>query len=204
MPRSLVLLLTLVLAVASAPAAPRPKDKERPKPYYATVLGTTLVYDDGGTDRTQEVTAVEEKDGETLVTVSDVSAGGKAPLEKVSISARGVFRVASAEFKFYPLCTLRFPVRENDTWEYDLGPQKGLAGQAGTVTVGGVEAVETPAGTFKAVRVELVVRTVNGRKLDPPQAYTQWFDPDVGLVKLTGGTGFTRVLKSVTRPAKKD
>lgn len=202
--RSLASVLTTVLALSAAPGAPRPKDKERSKPYHAAVPGTTLVYDDGGRDRTQEVTAVEETDGETLVTMSEVSAAGKTPLEKVSISARGVFRVESGRFKLDPLCTLKFPVKEGETWEINLAPQPGLVGQTGAVTVGRVEAVETPAGTFQAVRVDLVIRTQNGMKLDPPQAFTQWFDPDLGLVKLTGGTGFTRVLKSVARPGRKD
>ena len=67
-----------------------------------------------------------------------------------------------------------------------------------------VEDVDVPAGRFRAVRVEMELTVQNGMFLDPPQRYTQWYDPDVGLVKMTGKDGFSRVLKSVTLPVKKD
>jgi len=34
--------------------------------------------------------------------------------------------------------------------------------------------------------------------------YTKWYDPEAGVVKVTGKDGYARVLKSVTRPGKKD
>jgi hypothetical protein len=192
--------MALTLAVASA--APTLKNPSKPKPYHTTRLGTTLVYDQGGREETWEVTAVEEKGEETVVTMSVVSADAKLPLQKVAVSAKGVFLVEVAQFKVESVCQLKFPVKEGDTWEYHVAAQKGLAGQSGTATVGKVEEVQTPAGKFKAVRVETVITTRNGAQLGPPETYSQWYDPDLGLVKLTGPRDFTRVLKSVTRSGK--
>jgi hypothetical protein len=196
-PRPFAVSLAPLLFLSLASAAPRPKDKDGPKPYHATRLGTTLVYADGGREWTTEVTAVEEKAGETLVTLSEFSAGKTVFVERASVSAKGVFRVQVGLFQVDPLCDLRFPVKEGDTWETHVAPQKGLVGQTATITVGRVEEVETPAGKFQAVRVEMVVTAQNGRRLDPPVKYTKWFDPDLGLVKMTGGS-VTRVLKSFT------
>jgi hypothetical protein len=194
----------MALTLAAAWAAPTLKNPSKPKPYYASGLGTTLVYDTGGREETWEVTAVEEKGEETIVTTSVVSADGKFPLQKVAVSATGVFLLEVTQFKVEPVCHLKFPVKEGDTWEYNVAAQKGLVGQSATLTVGAVEDVEVPAGKFHAVRVEMVVTAQNGKRLDPPLKYTQWYDADLGAVKMTGTDGFTRVLKSVTRPGKKD
>jgi hypothetical protein len=90
------------------------------------------------------------------------------------------------------------------TWDIHFAAQPGLLGQSATSTVVGTELVEVPAGKFNAVRVEMVVTAHNGVRLDEPLKYTQWFDPEVGLVKMTGKDGLSRVLKSVTLPDKKD
>jgi len=138
---------------------------------------------------------VERNAGETLVTLSEVSAVKTVFAERASISAKGIFRVDVGLFPVGPLCDLRFSVKEGDTREAHVVPQTGLVGKTATLTVGRVEEVETPAGKFQAVRVETVVTAQNGRRLDPPVGYAKWFDPDLGPMNVTGNN-FTRVLKS--------
>jgi hypothetical protein len=202
--RHFAALPALLLALPLAPGAPRPKEKERPPSYFPVQVGFKGVYDEGRFETTWEVAAVEEKDGETVVTIHQISADGKTePYEKVSVSAKGLYRLEVFKFRVDPYCFLRFPVKKADSWEYDVAGQAGLRGVKGTMTVGPVEEVEVPAGKFKAVRVDMVVTRANDAALAQPERGTVWYDPEVGLVKLTSDQGFTRVLKSFTRPEKK-
>jgi hypothetical protein len=154
MARPLAVVLALVLVAALAPAAPRPKERPGPAPYYATRVGDRLVYDDRGRDRTWEVTAVEDEDGETVVTVSEVTDTRTFPLEKVVVSARGLRRIELGRFKIDPWVGLKTPVQPGDSWDVHMDSQPGLQGATGTMTVGKEEEVETPAGKFRAVPVE--------------------------------------------------
>jgi hypothetical protein len=97
---------------------------------------------------------------------------------------------------------LKLPAKEGDKWEFDTPAQRdergrGLRGEKGTVTVGPTEVVEVPAGKFRAVRLEIAVTAINGDAV-PEIRYTSWYAPEVGLVKMTRGTEWTRVLKSFT------
>jgi hypothetical protein len=70
---------------------------------------------------------------------------------KVSVSEKGVYVAETAGAKLDPPRTvLELPARAGDRWKREL--QKD--GLEGTATVGGVERVETPAGTFQALRVD--------------------------------------------------
>jgi hypothetical protein len=60
-----------------------------------------------------------------------------------------------------------------------------------TFTVGQEETVETPAGTFKAIRVTSEMDVVKGTT-------TAWYAPGVGMVKYELGTEGIQVLKSFT------
>ena len=204
MPRLPLALLTLVVALASAPAAPRQRDRVGPKPYYPTVPGMTLVFDEDGEERTWEVSAVERGGGEDIVTLTDVSGGSRVTLETVAVSARGVYRLSGGRFRFDPHPILKFPVRAGTAWDFYLAPQKDLPSQRGTTTIGPVEDVDTPAGRFRAVRVDMVLTEHGGKGVDPPHLYTKWHHPDLGQVKITGPDGFCRVLTAVTYPRDKD
>jgi hypothetical protein len=166
------------------------------------------VYEDGGRERTWEVTAAEKKDGETIVTVTESGPGGAVAVEKVVVSPKGLFKVETGAFKHdRPVCLLKLPAKAGDTWDFtvaeqDRGPQPGLRGERGTITVGEVEEIKVPAGTFKALRVEVVLKEVNGQPLAKPVRYTRWYDPEVGLVKMTGGEDWTRSLKSFSSGPK--
>jgi len=203
MSRRLVALPTLLLAVALAPAAPRSKDTEGTPTYYPAALGARWVYEYNGRDVTWEVTRVEARGEETLVTVSEVTGGRLSPLEKVAITPKGLFRSEAAGVAVGSWCVLRFPVREGTTWDFEFAPRPGLVGQSGTMTVGKTEDVEVPAGKFAAVRVEMAVTVRKGVRLDPPIKSTTWYAPEVGVVKSVSDPGSTRVLKSFTRPEKK-
>jgi hypothetical protein len=198
MPRTRLAMLTLLVAPAFALAAPRLKDRSEAKPYYPTIPGTTLVFDDCGRERTWEVSSAERRGEETIVTLTEVSEGVRSPLETVSVSGRGVYRLTADRFKLDPHPVFPFPVRQGTTWDFYLPAQEGLLPQLGTVTIGPTEDVDTPAGTFRAVRVEMVVTLYEGKRLVPPHVYTKWHHPDLGQVKITGPDGFCRALKSVT------
>ena len=55
------------------------------------------------------------------------------------------------------------------------------------------EAVKTPAGTFKAVKVDIEIDAdmkFGGSKMPVPKIKSAaWFAPDVGMVKSSGGIG---------------
>ena len=163
--------------------------------FQPTAVGTRWVYDDNGRDRTQEVIAAEAKDGETVLTVRHMTDHGKFNLT-VAVSAAGVFDRGTEELH-YDVCRLRLPVKAGQSWDVSLAPQEGLLSFAGKVTVGTVEKVEVPAGTFEAVPVRLEQTSQNGKKLDKPEVTTWWWVQDVGVVRLqTQGTD--RKLKSFT------
>ena len=152
--RFLFSLTAVLLALPAAPAAPRTKDGDRPAAYFPTRVGAKWVYDDGK-ELVREVTAVEVKRDETIVTVSEHRPKGAVVAERVSISAAGVYRL---EFHGFPLdryCLLKLPAKEGDKWEFDYPTQRdargsGLRGEKGTVIVGPAENVEVPAGKYRA------------------------------------------------------
>src|SRR5262245_16018340 len=160
MARSTLIPAALFAALAaSAPAAPRPK--ESAKAYYATRVGDRLVYDDRGRERTWEVTAVEDKDGETVVTMTESSGEKSFQLEKVSVSAKGIRQLESFWFKVEATYQIKSPARVGDTWDVHTDSQNAYAGWAGTLTAGKEEEVETPAGKFRAIPVEAIGTTLD-------------------------------------------
>jgi hypothetical protein len=163
------------------------------------------VYDDAGRDRTWRVTAVVHKGGETIVTVTEESAGGTHQAEKVAVSADGVRRLSVLWFEVEPTYYLKTPVRAGDTWDVHMKSQKGFQGVSGTMTVGKEEDIEVPAGKFRAVPVHAAVTPLgpDGEAVRAEERYTRWFAAGVGVVKMTYPDGRVRVLKSFT-PGKKD
>jgi hypothetical protein len=200
MSRHLALLLTLVF-VAGSLAAPQAKSPGQPT-YYPTVVGTKWVYqEEGKRERACEVTEVEVKGEETLVTVEDTTNGH--PYDSISISPKGLYRVRAFNIPLNdPYCVLRFPVKEGDTWKHENKPQRLLKVTARTFTVKAIEEVEVPAGKYKAVRVEHVITSSNGKALDPVDRFEEWYAPDVGVVKSTLNGETIRVLKSFTAGKK--
>lgn len=73
---------------------------------------------------------------------------------------------------------LKLPAKAGDSWD-SAPPNAKVGGEAGDVRkVAGVEEVTVPAGTFKAIRVD-VTRLLAGKQF----IVSQWYAPDIGPVK---------------------
>jgi hypothetical protein len=151
--------MAAVLLSAGLGAAP---PRNRPtRACFPTAVGARWSYQTtGGQDTTQIVTGVEEKDGAKIVTVALLMEDGKTfPMQKVSVSGRGLFLVwAYGKDCQGPVFLLRQPHSPGEKWENlsiiaDM-PFRELAEGSGH------ELVATPAGAFRAYRV--ASRSVGG------------------------------------------
>jgi hypothetical protein len=197
----LVAAIAGVLFGGSAVPAPRPKDEPVPPDYYPAAVGTVWVYDmnNGNGEQVRRVSAVEDKDGAKVVTLEERGATRWIPAERAAVSPSGVRLIEFAGHTVEPYVSLKYPVRAGDTWDFDMPPQVGLTGYSGTVTVLGEEVVEVPAGKFKAVKVERILKTEDGKPLAKPTKITVWFAEGVGRVKVSNSAGCELALKSFTR-----
>jgi hypothetical protein len=145
---------------------------------------------------TERVVAVEHKRGMTVVSFTRDE--GEPVEYQYGASADGVFRLRAGEVvDDPPHRLLKLPAREGETWEWE--PRAGLD-MKHKYTTGKAEEVETPAGTFKATRVEVEVED-GGAVLRK----TYWHAPEAGIVEIVihdKKADCVEVLKSVT-PAKK-
>jgi hypothetical protein len=141
------------------------------------------------------VMAVSEKGGVTTVTVARLNPDGTRKDEyTVESSADGVCVVAANGAKYdRPDWLVKHPTKPGAKWE---GSVKKGDGRTVTFikTVVGEETVETPAGTFKAVRVDTT---------GPAGAseVSEWFAVGRGRVQQVSD-GQTAQLRSVTREKK--
>ena len=187
-----VLLVPVVVAVGArapvAPAAPVPKHlmKDAPPAYYfPTTPGAAWEYESG---QKFAVGTVQDVDGAKVVTV--VTDRGVVN-EEVRVSAGELARLGVGVTRFdHPLVFLTGPVKVGTTWEVKT------SGAEGTARIAAVELLKVPAGTFEAVRVDLV-QPRGGRE----RVITAWFARDVGLVRMTDDGKDIWVMKSFT-PAK--
>ncbi|MBX9580598.1 MAG: hypothetical protein K2X87_09850 [Gemmataceae bacterium] len=191
MTRLVLAVLVPVAVLAAAPAAPFPTHLMRPDPaeYYPTTVGARLVYATNvpGLDVTLVVTGVERVAGGKLVTTALVSPAGETTLyQKVKVTARGLFLANPDGHDFEPpRCFLELPPKAGSRWPFRFG---GVEVDA-TMSAGGVEEVEVPAGKFRAARVAVECEGV---------PFVSWYAPTVGVVRadVSGGTGLA--LKSYT------
>ncbi|MBP3955678.1 hypothetical protein J8F10_10335 [Gemmata sp. G18] len=150
MTRLFITLFVFVTLVALAPAAPVPP-AQKPALYYPTSVGAKWVYEWGGSDRTEQVTAVDEKDGKTVVTIGVLVGEKTRPYRKILVSEKGVFfgTIGLEETKFpYPM--LKLPAKAGDRWDWEVTE----GGRKVVCIVGAVEEVEVPTGKFHTVRFE--------------------------------------------------
>ena len=191
MRRFLAVLLVPVVVVALAPAAPVPKHlmKNRgPAYYYPTTVGAKWVYDDNGRDHVLVISKVEDRKAAKVVTVEHDDGKRRTVDEVMEVSEGGLARLACGGEPFgVPLVMLKGPFRAGTTWENKT------AGIEGTDTIGAVETIKVPAGTFEAVRVDAEYTLAN-----QPMSYTAWYAPNVGLLKMTEGDKVLWLLKSFT------
>lgn len=112
-------MLSLWVALSTlAPAQPAPKIE--PPLYFPTKVGTKWVQSTPDGERTFEVTAVEEKDGATLVVVTQVVGRWRQVCQVVSVSERGLYRVEASDqiLLLPPLCVLLLPHKPGDSWAH--------------------------------------------------------------------------------------
>jgi hypothetical protein len=183
--RLLTALLSLVTLASFAPTAPVPKHlmPKDPPLTFPTAVGTKWVYEiPNGGEQTIVISAVkEEKDGAKVVTMEYVDAGKRNPYQVRRVSSQGVFVLADSGREYVePLCIVRFPHREGNTWAANPHQLKGRR------VAGPFEKVRVPAGEYSAARITW--------ETDDGQTGTNWYVDGIGLVK---GTDYMK-LKSFT------
>jgi hypothetical protein len=204
MHRCITLFLLMCVAVPLAEAAPK-KGDDKPVLYLPTTVGDKFEHEtfaDGRSEvLTRWVTAVEQKGGVT--TVSYGAEKGGPVLHRCSVSPAGVFTVSiGGEVYDPPLLELKLPARAGDSWEVAPPAKEGAAPRKYKYSTGAEEEVETPAGKFKARRVER--EDIHGDVAFP---LSLWYAPGMGVVKavlhLESGDRTLAQLKSYTPATKK-
>jgi hypothetical protein len=192
-------LIALLLPLTGL-AAPAPKGKD--VLYHPTKVGDKRVYvmttGKEVTDITDEVTRVDVKGGRLHVSVSQKQDDGTLGVTVTEVSAAGVVRLTGVKRALSPpMPLLRLPAKAGNSWTWDPDTPDGGKPLVTTYTVvKEQEEVEVPAGKFKAIRVD-AEWTLDGTEVKT----TQWYAPDVGLVKRVyraGVTTQTQLLKSFT------
>jgi hypothetical protein len=168
----------LAVTVGVTFAAPGLKDRPE-EPYFATRVGARWVTEIQGREYTYVVTQVTREDGAMIVSVGRVEGRRIVPQRRVKVSDKGLVLTEDWHGRLltpYPL--LRTPVKVGTTWSDGLDEGRGRY-LKGKRRVAGVEKVEVPAGTFRAVRVEWDCAPDN----DPPYRVTIWYAPGIGEIK---------------------
>jgi len=162
--------------------------------YAATAVGSTLVYEAFGTEIIESVVSSEEKEGVTLVVIEGKRPGiAAANSNKIRVTTAGIFRVAVGDMELDPpYCLLQLPPKPGSKWEFEIPGANGAAKTKGTSSIVGEEAVEVPAGKFKAIRVDSEFVGPDGKASQS----TAWYAPGVGMVKTAYGSDRTITLKS--------
>jgi hypothetical protein len=119
---------------------------------------------------------------------------------KLLVFKKGVYQIEYDGIKFDPPRTvLQLPAKAGDKWKRAL--QKDSDGVEGTATVVGAEQIETPAGTYEALRIDWEFTVEKGAI----QRASFWYAPRVGLVKnlfKTTEYGDDQVVLQAFTPAK--
>lgn len=170
-----------------APAAVEVVEKQAN--YYPLQLGATwrsrFTFDGRTCEVVTRIAKIEKIDGVELArleaSVSD--APSPASTEHLRATPEGVFRQRYNGLEVEPpLCLLKYPIREGETWKADF--KAGSEEVKGTCRVLPAEEVTVPAGTFTAARVLL---EINDGRMTIKTTY--WFAPDLGIVKQTVDIG---------------
>ncbi|WP_157369739.1 TapB family protein [Zavarzinella formosa] len=193
--------IAVVMLTASV-ALSAPMLKDRDVFFYPTQAGDESVYEEQTDGNTSElkvtVTKVEKTTGGHIITVRWGNEPGKTLENRVTVTRNEVTELNGPPSNPKPGAPhLRLPAKEGLTWKFEpYGPDKPEAANSVYRVAREEETVVTPAGTFKAVRVE-VKTGPNGIFKDS----VEWHAPRVGLVKVEMKVGDTRrtvVLKSFT------
>ena len=171
-----VMALILVPAGADLPIAPPPREAAL---YFPTTVGTKWVHESAAGKEVESVTRADEKSGRKIVTVEKeihLPSGVTKSTYRMEVSPAGLFRLSTNDrVNDPPQCLLKLPHAGRESWKW---PMKEGDILAFTLTAVGVEEVESPVGTFSAIRVEMVI-TGN----DFWVKKTEWYARGVGVVK---------------------
>ncbi|QEL19820.1 hypothetical protein [Limnoglobus roseus] len=145
---------SLLVLLVAAPLAAAPVPKAAPD-YYPVGKGDRWEYLINGKPYVLTVAAVEEGTDGRLATIVHEGTTKNTVVRKDRVTAAGVFTVENyGAAVATPHQLLKFPLTAKATWKYEVPGGDGNPVEAFTYTAGGVEDVEVPAGTFRAVRVE--------------------------------------------------
>jgi hypothetical protein len=199
MPCRVALALAMAMFLSAAGSAPRPKAEDKPVPFVPTTPEDAwVVVSPKGVARSWVVTEAERKEGALLVTTAEVGADGKhARTVTYEVTAATVCRVAEDGKPLpAPDCLLKLPPTPGAKWEQPMfAPDGTRLAETAVRKVVGEEEVETPAGKFKAVRVDMEYPA--GRPWSK-----SWYAQGRGVVMTDfGGSAFK--LKSFTPAGKK-
>lgn len=193
----IVVLVTAALASLVAQAAPKPKTNP-PALYFPTAVGdkweVVLVGADAPKlENVQIVKAVETDGGAKTVTVENLRPEGEpGPTYVVEVSDRGVCVVKQKGKQLDPpQWLLKLPAKPGSHWEAPAFDRNGKVVRTEYRTVSGEEDVETPAGRFKAIRVDV------RHQADGEPYQTEWHAVGWGRVRIQTGKSAV-ALKSFT------
>jgi hypothetical protein len=182
----------IVLATAPFSGAQAPQGKQKVPNYYPLSPGNKWTYQvDAGNGKKVEVSnqiaKTEAIDGKPMARLETLVNGNVVATEHLMSSTEGVFRCRYNGVEVSPpVCILKFPVKEQATWETDTK----IGGQEVKIksTSGKFEDVTTAAGKYKTAPV-LTETDVNGTTIKAKL----WFALDVGIVKQDTEIGANKV-----------
>jgi hypothetical protein len=200
MPRTTLSVLVGLLFVPVAGSAPKLKDVPAPV-YFPTTVGdrwvTEYKYPTSTAEVTEVVTAVETKEGVTVVTIARQVNGAVDPdVSQMRVSDKGLFRVSNLGTVFdAPYCVLKRPLKPGMTWTSEV-IRAGTTSTTFKYTAAKEEDVEVPAGKFRAYRLDVEYERGGEAKKS-----SIWYAPKVGVVRhevFDPVSGYVKVLKSFT------
>jgi hypothetical protein len=199
---SITLAVVLLCPPVFSAADPVPKAVEPARVYYPTTVGTKWVmrYPSFKTDsdHTHTITAVEEKDGAEIVTVSERYTrdwnqvfqveGAQQPVEEIEKQDR--YRISpegKSHIETYDREAKKWvkPERADRVWKWPGKPGEKSTDEIREAkytafsTVGKPETIKVAAGTFEAVPV--YVETIQNRRELPKRTF--WYVAGIGVVK---------------------
>jgi hypothetical protein len=180
-------LLFLMTAASLAAAAPVPKEFLRRTDFSPMAVGDKREYvsptSPDVVTQVREITAVEEKGGARYY--SQTLTGGTVTVMKAE--KRAVYMVEQSGQKLDPPYRIVFAdMKEGDSWK--CNDPTGM-----TRTIGKLQEVVTPAGTFNAYPVTCSYPDQPGMS-----EVVVWYADRVGLVRLDSGGRTSLVLKKYT------
>jgi hypothetical protein len=158
---------------------PRHLMKDSPVRYHPVTSGAKWEYERDGKTVTLVASKVETRGAARVVTVEIQGQDRRGPCWVVEVSEVGLAQTELGGLEMNPpLMWLQAPIKVGNSWGITTRYLKG------TKTIGAVEKVTVPAGTFEAVRVDSDY-TLQGNK----EKGSTWFAPGVGLLRMTDSNG---------------